>query len=200
MRGELSTLSEKKAKTPSGNFVLTDGLMSFINSRKGDLYDFCKADFQNQLYKKLLEYSNRGVIGYLKSFDEDISYTSHGGYEMAHYYARKNNTNMIKLLIEYEKSTNVKKVNSMFNQVDITGQNATAVAFFNNQFDSVKVLVSKGYHCVASVEKILHLFYEPLKIDDVKKFESLIFYGFKELEQYVTYDGKNLAHLVRYFF
>ena len=76
------------------------------------------------------------------------------------------------------------------------GNNSVASAFFSNQLDVVRHLVKAGFHCICHQEKALNVFFEPLRGDNVKKFEQLLFLGFNELDKYQTSDEKNIAHLV----
>lgn len=115
MRGELTIPKNNNLKTSTSNFVLIDGLMIFLTSKKGDIYDFCKEELQNQIYKKLLDYPSKNIISYIKGFDSEISYEGHCGHELGHFYSKKGNLKLIKVLIEYEKSINLKKSLSMFN-------------------------------------------------------------------------------------
>lgn len=51
------------------------------------------------------------------------------------------------------------------------GNNAVALAFFNNQLDVVRYLVKEGFVCVCHQERALNYFFEPLRGDNVKRFE-----------------------------
>lgn len=82
----------------------------------------------------------------------------------------------------------------------MNGNNPTTIAFLNSEYEIVKELIKEGYFCKAKVYRILSLYYEPLKSDNVKRFEHLIYFGFKDLDKYLTFDGKNLVHLVSELF
>lgn len=139
------------------------------------------------------------MIEYIHNFDEEITGKSHGSSNIAHYYATLGNLGVIKMIMHYEKINQVLPKDSIFNQLDSMGNNAVALAFFNNQLEVVRYLVKENFHCICHQEKALNQFFEPLRGDSVKRFEQLIFLGFRNLDQYQTSDEKNLAHLVTKF-
>lgn len=88
--------------------------MIFLNSRKGDMYDFCKVHLQNQIYKKILD-KNKYVVEYIHNFDEEITAKSHGSSNIAHYYATTGNLAVVKMIMHYEKINCVLHKDSIFN-------------------------------------------------------------------------------------
>lgn len=62
------------------------------------------------------------------------------------------------------------------------GNNSVALAYFNNQLDVVRFLVKEKFYCICDNERALNQFFEPLRGDNVKRFEQLIFLGFKNLD------------------
>lgn len=198
LRGELTPEINSSDSTRI-NFVATDGLMNMLSTRKGGVYDFVKEELENQLHKILLEANLRNAIPYVESFEnEDIWARSHGKRELVHYYSKVGNTGVIQEFLEEENRNQRKE--SIFHSLDSLGRNATFVAFINGHLDIVKKLVKKGYFCVAPNHQILKLFIDVIKDDNLSRFIHLIFHGFSQLNQYLTYDGKNFAHLVNFCF
>lgn len=98
----------------TSNYVLTDGLMIFLNSRKGDMYDFCKSSLQNQLYKRLLN-NNKYAIEYIHNFNDDLSTQSHCSSNLAHHYATTGNLEIVKTLLHFERVKKILPKDSLFN-------------------------------------------------------------------------------------
>lgn len=196
LRGELTPEVENNMLRRT-NYVATDGLMNMLNTKKGDQFDFFKEALHNQIHKRLLSVNLTGALKYIHSFENDeISAKSHGMNDLVHYYAKIGDSQTIEKLLEAEIRN--PKFDSIFDSLDIQGRNATYLAYINGKYDIVRKLVEQGYHSIAPVTEILKIFIKIIKEDDVKEFVQLYYHGFDQLETYLTFDGKNLAHLVIY--
>ena len=168
-----------------------------LTLQKGDEYDYFKEQMKNELFKKMLKNNPNEAINYINSFSSDhTTVTSHGSHSMVHFFAKLGNFEQIKAIHENEQIR--RKEDSLFMTLDPTGRNATYVALVENHSEIVRFLVLKGYQAIGPKQEILKMYFNALAKDNVKAFKNLYFNGLSKLEEYTTYEGNTLLHLVNF--